>query len=354
MRTFEYKIREHSKNKRLGNLLDEFADVHNYFLKLEKRYYRIYGKYAGRYRLQPHLTKLLRCTKKHWSWIPRNTLDAVIIRLDDAFRRFFEKKSKFPKPKRRHRYRSAKFQTGYKLEDHRVRISFKTWDEQTQSLKFNRIWYSFHNHRAYHGNVRYIQIGRDSVGNYWLYIIADDTTPEPYSATGESVGIDFGIKTFLTLSNGEKIASPQFLKQSLKKLRKLSKSVSRKQKGSHNYYRAIRDLARCYRKVANRRLDWQWKIVTDLCRRFETIATEKLNLDGMKRLWGRKVSDLGFISLFSCCDSSVSNIIGSFPKLVNGHRHQNLVQIVGITIEIFLSMIGTGRVLNVVLTTTET
>ena len=70
--------------------------------------------------------------------------------------------------------------------------------------------------------------------------------------------------------------------------------MSRKQRGSGNWWRATRQLARLYIKVANQRIDWQWKVATDLCRRFDTIATETLNLDGMKRRWGRKVSDLAF------------------------------------------------------------
>ena len=85
MRTYKYKGRNHPKNKRFGNLLDDLCDVHNHFLRLEKRYYRIYGKYAGRYKLQPHLTKLLKRTHKHWAWIPRDTLDAAIIRIHDAY-----------------------------------------------------------------------------------------------------------------------------------------------------------------------------------------------------------------------------------------------------------------------------
>ena len=294
MRTYKYKIRNHPKNKRWGNMLDDLADVHNHFLKLEKRYYRIYGEYAGRYRMQPHLTKLLKTTKKHWAWIPRDTLDAAIIRIDDAYQRFFKGLGGIPKPKRKHRYRSAKFQTGYKLENGRVRLSFKSWDAHSNSLKFNRIWFSFHQHRDWHGTVRYVQILRDSVSDYWLHIVTDDTSTEPFTATSENVGIDFGLKTFLTLSTGEKIEAPEFLKHSLKQLRTLNKSVSRKVKGSNNWYRAIRQLAQLYRKVANQRLDWQWKLATDLCRRFDTLATETLNLDGMKRLWGRKVSDLAF------------------------------------------------------------
>ena len=65
MRTYKYPIRNHPKNKRLGNLRDELANVYNHFLRLEKRYYRRYGRYAGRLRLQPHLTKLLKR-----SWVP--------------------------------------------------------------------------------------------------------------------------------------------------------------------------------------------------------------------------------------------------------------------------------------------
>ena len=286
-------------------MLDELGDVHNHFMTLEQRYYRLYGKYAGRYRLQPHLTKLLKRTKKHWAWIPRDTLDQVIIRIDLAYQRFFDwcasgKKGRRvgpPKRKKRHKYRSAKFQTGYKLEKDGIRISFKAYCEQEERLKFRRIRFGFHRHRDWKGNVRYIQISRDSVGEYWISIVTDDNTTEVLPATGESVGVDFGMETYLTLSTGEKIQSPQYHKQALSELRELNKSLSRKVKGSNNWYRVVRELARLYRKVSNQRRDWHWKLATYLCQHFDTIVTETLNLEGMKRLWGRKVSDLAFYQL---------------------------------------------------------
>ncbi len=293
-RVYKYQMREHPKNKRLGNMLDDLGDVHNHFLALEKRYYRRYGLYAGRYRLQPHLTKLLKRTKQHWAWIPRDTLDEVIVRIHITYERFFDGLGGLPKFKRKDRYRSAKFQSAYKLEEGRVRISFKAWDESTQTFKFNKRWFSFHQHREWKGTVRYIQILRDAVGTFWLYVVTDDASTDPYSATGESVGIDFGLEMYLTLNTGEKIEHPQPLKQSLTELRKLNKSLSRKVKGSNNWWRAVRELARLYRHIANQRKDWHWKLATNLCKRFDTIVTETLNLEGMKRLWGRKVSDLAF------------------------------------------------------------
>ena len=173
MRTYKYPIRNHPKNKRLGNLLDDLCDVHNHFLRLEKRYYRRYGRYAGRLRLQPHLTKLLKRTHKHWAWIRRDTLDAVLIRIDQGYRWFFDDREKGgnrigpPKLKSKRRFRSARFQTGYKLEAGRICISFKSWNVDSQSLKFDRHWFSFHQHRDWHGNVCYVQISRDPMGKYW-------------------------------------------------------------------------------------------------------------------------------------------------------------------------------------------
>ena len=74
------------------------------------------------------------------------------------------------------------------------------------------------------GDVRYITIKRDACGDYWLCITTNADKIEVLPTTGESVGADFGMKdAFLTLNTGEKIQSPQFLKQSLTELRKLNK-----------------------------------------------------------------------------------------------------------------------------------
>ena len=198
MRTEKYQIREHPQIKRLGNLLDDLCDVHNHFLRLEKRYYRMFGKYAGRYRLQAHLTKLLQRTHKYWVWIPRDTLDQVIIRIHIAYERFFDwlengkrgRRVGPPKFKKREKYRSAKFQTGYKIFEEApagkvskvakgtVRLSLKEWDESKQKFVFKHRNILYHHHRDWNGNVRYIQIGRDSVGTYWLYVVTDNASKE--------------------------------------------------------------------------------------------------------------------------------------------------------------------------------
>jgi putative transposase len=112
--------------------------------------------------------------------------------------------------------------------------------------------------------------------------------------TSHIAGFDFGLKTFLTVSDGSKIESPQFLKQSLTAIKKASRQHSLKVKGSANRERARKNLVRRHEDVVNRRSDWFWKLAHALTDRFDVLCFETLNLKGMQRLWGRKISDLAF------------------------------------------------------------
>ena len=102
-----------------------------------------------------------------------------------------------------------------------------------------------HQHRDWHGDVRYIQIGRDAVGTLWLYDVTDDSRKVPLPATFESVGVDLGTGIqSLSMHTGEKIQHPQPLKHSLSVAEKTQTMPgSRKVKGSRNWWRAVRELA---------------------------------------------------------------------------------------------------------------
>ncbi|MDE0681463.1 MAG: transposase, partial [Candidatus Poribacteria bacterium] len=181
------------------------------------------------------------------------------------------------------------------LHNNRITLTFRKWNPKTRKWQFDRIPYTFHKHRQWHGTISTLTIKRDSCGRYWVCITTDFRDFRPLPTTGKSVGADFGMKdAYLTLSTGEKIQHPQPLKHSLNELRSLNKSLSRKVKGSNGWWQCVRQLARLYRKITNQRKDFHWQLASELCEKFDTIVIETLNLDGMKRLWGRKVSDLGF------------------------------------------------------------
>ena len=294
MKTYKYPLYDQSNTIRIGNLLDDMWQVHLYFHEWQRQRYKDGLPYVGYEGMCEHLTKLKRTTHPHWHALPSQAIQEELKRIHLAYVRFFKKLGGRPKIKKRHRFRSFTLkQTGWSLKDDRLTLNFRKWEKE--KWRHDEVPYTFHKHRPFHGNIRRITIKRDACGDYWLYIITDFVETKQLPTTGQSVGADFGMKdAYLTLSTGEKIQHPQPLKHSLNKLRSLSKALSRKVKGSNGWWKCVREIARLYRKISNQRKDFQWQLASKLCKKFDTIVLETLNLAGMKRLWGRKVSDLAF------------------------------------------------------------
>ncbi len=297
MKTYKYPFYDQSNCIRIGNLLDDMWQVHVYFHKWQRQRYKDglpYANYAG---MCSHLSELKRTTHPHWQALPSQAVQQELRRIDKAYDRFFKKLGGRPKIKKRHKFKSITYpgSAGWSLKNNRLTITFRKWNPKTRKWQFDRIPYTFHKHRQWHGTLSQVTIKRDSCGNYWLCLTTTYKDFRPLPTTGKSVGADFGMKdAYLTLSTGEKIQHRQPLKQSLNKLRSLNKALSRKVKGSNGWWRCVRQIARLHRKISNQRKDFHWQLASKLCKKFDTIVVETLNLDGMKRLWGRKVSDLAF------------------------------------------------------------
>ncbi len=308
MKTYKYKIGDQSNCMRIGNLLDDMWQVHAYFHKWQRQRYKDGFGYANYAVMCKQLTALKRTTHRHWNMLPSQAIQEELKRIDVAYQRFFNKLGGRPHIKPRHKFKSFTLkQAGYKLKNNRITLTLRKFENG--KWKRNPIAYTFHKHRQWHGTLSRITIKRDSCGDYWLYIITTYTDFKSLPTTGQSVGADnviqgmdlvysqtkSGMKeAYLTLSTGEKIQHPQPLKSNLNKLRSLNKALSRKVKGSKGWWRCVRQIARLYRKISNQRKDFHWQLASELCKKFDTIILETLNLDGMKRLWGRKVSDLAF------------------------------------------------------------
>ena len=226
-------------------MIDDMWEIHVHIMLLDRRYYRMFGKNVSISRLKAHVTELKKRTKQHWAALPSQVVQDVVLRYGKSRDAFFQnikdrKKGKTrrkvgrPKIKPREKYSSMTFtQAGYTLEDNRIKINCID------------TYFSFHKHREIRGVIKTITIKRDRCGDYWICFSCDNVDDsEPKLKTGKSAGFDYGNKTFLTSDEGHKIESPQFFKQSLKKLRFLCKALSRKVKGSNNWYRACRALTK--------------------------------------------------------------------------------------------------------------
>lgn len=280
MITYEYNIYTSHRNKYLAMMLAEAAFVWNHALALQKRYYSLYGSYIPLSRLKHHFA-----VRIHRNLLGSQTVQEILERLDTSYRRFFKHLAKRPpKFKKATSFRSFVFkQAGYKLNSNILVIN-----SINKHFKFS---YS----RPYEGKVKQVRIRRSGDDRYSLYIVTDGK-PAQYGKThdGASVGMDFGLKHFLTLSDGSVIDCPLYLKSHLKELVKVSRALSGCEKGSGHWRRLRRRLQRLHREIANHRDDWQWKVCHELCRRYDRICIEDLHLPGMARLWGRKVYDLAY------------------------------------------------------------
>ena len=99
----------------------------------------------------------------------------------------------------------------------------------------------------------------------------------------KAVGIDLGIKTFATLSDGQEIQNPRNLKNAIKKLKRLQRKLSKKAKGSNNREKARKKLAIQYEKVTNRRNDFLEKVTYYLVSTYDTICLETLSAKNMMK-----------------------------------------------------------------------
>ena len=294
IRTYKFKLYKTKRLKYLHGLINVSAGIYNHCIALHKRYYKLYGKTLNIYRLQKHITKLKKLSKYDpWNELGSQAIQEITERIDKGYKKFFRHENKRPptfKKKRKYRSFILKGAVGYKI----------TGDVLTVNKKKYKLWFS----RKSEGNIKTITVKRDSLGDFWVLITVSLNNVEQMSraTSGKSVGADFGLKTFLTLGgrhlnlkdDEREIESPQYFLNSIGKIRKLSRRLSNKNKGSNNRKKARLNLARLHRKISNQRNDFFHKLSNRLSKEYEYIFVEDLNLDGMRRLWGRKVSDVSY------------------------------------------------------------
>lgn len=166
----------------------------------------------------------------------------------------------------------------------RIRIPNLGWVRMRESLRFA-------------GKIMSATISR--VADRWFASITVDVPDQSHLPKAENqgaVGVDLGVSALATLSTGELIPGPKPHKALLGRLRRLSRSLSRKAKGSANRRKAKAKLAKLHARIANIRSDALHKLTTDLTRRFHTIGIEDLNVRGMvrNRHLARSIADMGF------------------------------------------------------------
>jgi len=252
-RTYKFRLYTSKKNCHLHDAINVAGIIWNHCVALQRRYYHLTGQYISKYRLQKHIAKLRKRRFAFWQNVGSQAVQNIVERLDNAYKKFFKKQGGRPSFQKVKTYRSFTLkQAGWKLLD-------------GNQIRINHHIFKFVKSREIRGKIKTVTIKRDATGKLWLCLSVVEEIEIPERVTsGETVGLDFGLKTFLTTDAGIQIDSPLFFARGRREIARLSKQLSRKRKGSNNRRKARLQLAKAHQRIANQRSNFHWQLAHEL------------------------------------------------------------------------------------------
>ena len=288
------------QEQEINKLLGCYRFVYNYMLALKQKEYTDNKNNLSLCYLSKYFYNTLRKDKDH-GWLKEQNSQVMaqsIRRMISAYDNFFKLHTGFPKFKSKKDKQSALFPINAisrrnTFEQRKITLtkSFKNIKFRCSDLYFKRL-------QTYKDNIRSATISKTKSGNYFLSILIDIPQDEivKFRQTGESVGIDLGVKDFVITSDGEVFENKHFLKKEENKIKRLQRQLSRKAKGSNNRDKARIKLAKAYEHLVNQREQYIHSVVNELLRYYDTIYIEDLNVSGMLKnhKLAKAIQEIGF------------------------------------------------------------
>ena len=239
------------------------------------------------------LSSWFKTERNHNHWFAAlnfSSAQATMRRLDKAFIAFFDRCKKrarrkgYPRFKGQDRFNSIE----YPLHGDGIKLKDKTPKLYIQNIGLIRI----KQHRKIQGTIKTVRVLREADQWYAVFScdLGDVVVPKN---TKPAVGIDMGLKSFLTTSDGEHVANPRFFKEAMPELRRAGRSLARKSKGSKHRHEAKRRLQRIHVRVRNQRGDFTHKLSKTIADRYGLVAVESLKIRNMlqNHRLARSISD---------------------------------------------------------------
>lgn len=268
----------------INKLLGSYRFVYNQCLALKKNTYiesktNIGLKELGNY-FHQDLTK-----NPEYQWLnEHNTkvLKQSVINLLDSYKRFFVNGNGFPKFKSKHdNSQSCRFPDEAISRKNNYLTNILSLTTQLKDIRF-KCSDEYHNQlNEFKSNIKSATLTKTKTNKYFLSILVDINETKVLPKTDNIIGIDLGIKDFIITSEGEAFENIKIKRSNQKKLNKLHKQLSKKQKGSKNREKCRIKLARYYEKLNNQKENYLHSVVNTLLNENQVIVMEDLNISGM-------------------------------------------------------------------------
>jgi putative transposase len=218
-------------------------------------------------------------------------LQQCLRHLFKAFASFWSKRAKYPRFKAKRNGGSAEFtKSAFKFRDSKLWLAKCT-------EPFNIVWSRL---LPFGYSPSTVTVKLEPSGRWFVCLLIDDLTIEPLPPTDKKVGIDAGVSSLISTSDGDKIANPKHFNRLYQKLKVAQKELSRKTKGSNNRHKARLIVAKIHALIKDARTDFLHKLTTDLVRANSVIVIEDLAIRNMvrNRKLSRSISDAAWGEMF--------------------------------------------------------
>lgn len=245
--------------------------VYNKALALKKERYEQKEKLT---RFQ--LDKMLVQWKQKTPWLaeaPAHALQQAILDLDRAYTNFFQKRASFPK------FHKKGQRDSFRESDPKC-IKLEQSNNRIQLPKIG--WVRYRNSREVLGQIRSVTVSL-SAGKWFVSIVTLREVEPPQHPSASTVGLDWGVTRFYTLSDGEYQDQCQPLKQFLPKLAKLQRRLARKKKFSNHWKKAKGKVTKLHSKIANIRKDFLHKVSADISKNHAVVFIEDLQVKNLSK-----------------------------------------------------------------------
>ena len=314
---FMYRIYPTKKQeKKLNEMLEECRWLYNYLLAQRKEVYEQTGKGLTLY--QQHATyPVLKQERPSLLMVHSQVLQNVAVRLDLAFKAFFRRVKNgenpgYPRFKGKGRYESFTYpQFGFKL------------DEQDKLFASGIGHIKIILHRPIKGKIKTLMIRRSSTGK-WYASFSCEVEPERLPECPEEVGIDVGLKTFASLSDGTEIENPRFFRQEEKTLAKVQRKHSKLAKGTPERHKHCKTVARVHERIAWRRENFTHQQSRKIVNSFGVICVEDLHVNRMthNHCLAKSIADASWSAFFAQLSSKAEEAGRAFVKVNPAYTSQ--------------------------------
>ena len=296
IRLYPNKTQEQEFNKILGC----YRFVYNHMLARKQDAYKADKTNLGLTELSKYFHhELLKVEQYQWLK-EQNTkvMQQAIRQMFTAYDKFFKEHKGFPKFKSKRDKQSALFPYEAISKTNTFEARKITLTKTLKNVKF-RCSDLYHKRlQKYKDNIRSATLSKTKSGCYTLSILVDMNDNEliKFNKTGRDVGIDLGVKDFVITSDGEVFENKHFFKKDEKRLTKLQRQLSKKRKGSSNFHKQCKRIARVFETITNKKENYIHSVVNYLLRKYDTIYMEDLNTSGMLKnhKLAKAIQEVGF------------------------------------------------------------